>query len=197
MSNLLQDMKAIQRRSEIPLFLKKYEINRRICEIGVRYGHHLESLKSARPDLLVGIDHYNVTEDPAQQDTGMPQSKLDEIYRDVVTRFFSIPEIKILRMTSDYAALIFPICSLDYVYVDADHSEKGAYQDIELWYKKVRQGGILAGHDYIDVKSTAGTEFGVITAVQRFLKEKKIDASCFHHTKEGYRTWMIYKTEGE
>ena len=190
-------MKSIQRRADIPLFLSQYGLNRRLCEIGVRYGHHLESLRSCRPDLLIGVDHYQVTDNSAQQDTGMPQSKLDEIYRDVMIRFLYVPEIKIFRMTSDLAGFLFPHVHFDFVYIDADHSEKGAYQDIELWYKKVRQGGILAGHDYIDTKSRNGVEFGVVRAVQRFLTEKKIDASCFHHTKEGYRTWMIYKTEGE
>lgn len=38
--------------------------------------------------------------------------------------------------------------SLDFVYIDADHSYEGVKRDFEAWYKKVRKGGIISGHDY-------------------------------------------------
>jgi len=38
---------------------------------------------------------------------------------------------------------------LDYVYIDADKNRyESAYKDIELYYPKVRNGGILGGHDF-------------------------------------------------
>lgn len=38
--------------------------------------------------------------------------------------------------------------SLDFVYIDADHSYEGVKRDFYAWYKKVRKGGIISGHDY-------------------------------------------------
>lgn len=38
--------------------------------------------------------------------------------------------------------------SLDFVYIDADHSFDFVMQDIIEWTKKVRHGGIVSGHDY-------------------------------------------------
>lgn len=38
--------------------------------------------------------------------------------------------------------------SLDFVYIDANHEWPYVTQDIFYWEKKVRPGGILAGHDY-------------------------------------------------
>jgi hypothetical protein len=61
----------------------------------------------------------------------------------------------------------------------------------------VRQGGILAGHDYVDEKSKAGTEFGVVRAVQEFLTQAKVDVKYFHTTSKDYKTWMVYKDHGE
>jgi predicted O-methyltransferase YrrM len=38
--------------------------------------------------------------------------------------------------------------SLDLVFIDADHSEAAVRQDIATWRRKLRRGGVLAGHDY-------------------------------------------------
>ena len=40
--------------------------------------------------------------------------------------------------------------SIDFVYVDARHDYKGVLEDLRLYWPKVRQGGILAGHDYLN-----------------------------------------------
>lgn len=38
--------------------------------------------------------------------------------------------------------------SLDFVFIDANHEFKEVACDISEWSKKVRKGGIVAGHDY-------------------------------------------------
>jgi len=40
--------------------------------------------------------------------------------------------------------------SLDFVYLDGDHSYKTVQQELPRFYPKVRRGGVLAGHDYCD-----------------------------------------------
>ena len=57
----------------------------------------------------------------------------------------------------------YPDASLDFVFIDADHSYESVSRDIDAWRSKVRPGGILAGHDF-------ALEFpGVIRAVtERF-----------------------------
>ena len=37
----------------------------------------------------------------------------------------------------------------DAIYIDANHTYEAAKQDIELWYPKVRKGGMICGHDYL------------------------------------------------
>ena len=39
--------------------------------------------------------------------------------------------------------------SLDFVHIDGDHSYDFVMQDIILWGRKVRIGGIISGHDYL------------------------------------------------
>jgi len=39
--------------------------------------------------------------------------------------------------------------SIDYIFIDGDHTHKGFKKDIECWFPKVKYGGIVSGHDYI------------------------------------------------
>ena len=38
--------------------------------------------------------------------------------------------------------------SLDFVYIDGNHTFEYVINDIAEWSKKVRKGGIISGHDY-------------------------------------------------
>ncbi len=40
--------------------------------------------------------------------------------------------------------------SLDFIFVDGDHSYDGAKLDIILWWPKLKPGGFMAGHDYYE-----------------------------------------------
>ena len=63
-------------------------------------------------------------------------------------------------MRSDEAAERFTAESLDFAYIDANHSL--IEQDLALWYPIVRTGGVFAGDDYTDPR------FGVKEAVDQF-----------------------------
>lgn len=56
-----------------------------------------------------------------------------------------------VRAKSEIAANMFEDGSLDFVYIDANHAYDYVVQDIALWYPKVKPGGYLCGHDYIDI----------------------------------------------
>lgn len=40
--------------------------------------------------------------------------------------------------------------SLDFVYLDGAHNYKNVFRELPAFYKKIRPGGVLAGHDYCD-----------------------------------------------
>ena len=69
---------------------------------------------------------------------------------------------KPLKMSSMDAVVKFKDNSVDFVFIDADHSYEAVKQDILAWYPKVKPGGILAGHDYYLDNPTWG---GVYKAV--------------------------------
>lgn len=66
-------------------------------------------------------------------------------------------------MSTEMAALI-PDEMIDMVYLDAAHYEEGVLADLKVYYPKVKSGGIIAGHDYLN------PDYGVKSAVNYFLK---------------------------
>lgn len=79
------------------------------------------------------------------------------------------------RMTSLEAAehLDFPF---DMVFVDAGHDYESCYEDIMAWLPRVRDGGILCGHDYCE-------DFpGVVRAVNEvFGRANRTSGLCMWH----------------
>jgi len=63
-----------------------------------------------------------------------------------------------IRSFSVKAAVEFENDSLDFCYIDGDHSLDGIYQDMHAWTPKVRVGGIIAGHDYKDGRNSGMTD---------------------------------------
>jgi len=53
----------------------------------------------------------------------------------------------VFRATSQDAASTTADRSVDFVFIDADHSYDGVAEDIRLWAPKIREGGLLCGHD--------------------------------------------------
>lgn len=49
---------------------------------------------------------------------------------------------------SEIEVKLFADNSLDFVFIDGDHSSEAIARDINMWWPKVKEGGVLAGHDY-------------------------------------------------
>jgi hypothetical protein len=94
----------------------------------------------------------------------------------------------VLRMWSVDAAELIEEELLDFVYIDANHSYKCTTEDLEAWYPKVRPGGMMCGHDYLD----SGTNFGVYSAVQDFTRNLKVKV---HSTQEQWPSWYFIKED--
>lgn len=56
--------------------------------------------------------------------------------------------IRPIRLSSLEAVTLYDDESLDFVFIDAAHDYGNVKADIEAWYKKVKPGCIIAGHDY-------------------------------------------------
>jgi hypothetical protein len=79
---------------------------------------------------------------------GWKHEKAYETLREIARTQYYAGRLDLLRMRTDDAAREIPDASLDFVFVDADHSYEGCKADIVNWAPKVRPGGIVSGHDY-------------------------------------------------
>jgi predicted O-methyltransferase YrrM len=70
------------------------------------------------------------------------------------------PQIKKQKNFSEIFVNSIDDLSLDFVYIDGNHSYESCKKDIEIWLPKVKKGGIIAGHDYL-----AACFMGVVNAV--------------------------------
>ena len=43
------------------------------------------------------------------------------------------------------------IPQLDFIYIDGNHSYNYVYNDIDMYYKKVKPNGIMCGHDIFNI----------------------------------------------
>lgn len=85
-----------------------------------------------------------------------------EITQETVDRFMEVAKknlkqygkrVKMLREESVNAAGTFKDESVDFIFVDGDHSYDATLADCEAYYPKLKKGGIFCGHDYQTIES--------------------------------------------
>jgi uncharacterized Rossmann fold enzyme len=80
---------------------------------------------------------------------------------------FAGSRAKVIRKSSLEASSHFADQSLDFVFLDADHSYESVKKDIEAWLPKIKSGGWISGHDYDNI---AWPTWGVKKAVDELGK---------------------------
>jgi hypothetical protein len=111
-------------------------------EIGVGDGFHAEIiLKNLDIHLLYLIDPYIHYEGYKGR-----SAKREHIAREKLKRWNE--KLIWVKEFSDRASLIIKDRFFDFVYVDGNHQEKYVIEDIKNYYNKVKNGGLICGHDY-------------------------------------------------
>ncbi len=105
----------------------------------------------ARTLIRLGFD---VDPIPEVQVTSF-DSDVEETMRQTLKEFGLRRHVRLAKKTSVAAAKMVPDDSVDFVFIDGDHSHDAVTTDIYTWWPKLREGGFMGGHDYI---KAAGTE---------------------------------------
>lgn len=173
-NNLEAPRTAADERAESILEWLKDISNPIGAEIGVFAGELSRKLLKRTDLTLYLVDSWAAQHDPQYADSGDFHAGLTEAQQERYFRmthhmvYFAGPRAKIIRKESREAAKQIPDGSLDFVFIDADHSYEGCKADIDAWTPKVRSGGLITGHDY---ENTAFPRFGVKRAVDERFQE--------------------------
>lgn len=80
------------------------------------------------------------------------------------------PRAVFLRAFSPEIAVLIPDHSLDFIYIDGNHTHLAVAKDVEAWWPKVRPGGMFSGHDW----NPDRPDFGIKDVVGQWAKERDL-----------------------
>ncbi len=168
------------------------------AEIGVEQGVYAEILCKNNPQLLLyGIDAWKAYKGYRDHTTN---TKLQRFYETTVERLKPY-NTELIREFSMDAVHKFEDNSLDFVYIDANHDFQNVTNDVHMWLKKIKVGGIIAGHDY--AKYSKPTNMHVAEAVNGYTEAYGIrpwfllgtNAIIPGEIRDSSRSWFWIKTE--
>lgn len=203
-------------RNEFGGYLTSLNLNGIGVELGSFKGTYAKEILTHWKGKLYMIDVWRELSDQEYEDSSNHKNHY-KVYEEAMKNIEGFEERAfMLRMKGHQAVDLFDDYSLDFVYIDANHTYESVKEDINLWYPKVKINGIVAGHDFIDlptfnqenydqgiknlpiymwntenpdVQTYAGM-FGVNPAVEEFCKDHNYN---FNVTKEWLGTWWFIK----
>ncbi len=117
------------------------------AEIGVYQGVFTEQFCKAGLKIY-GIDPWISFKGQGRSQRVQDNQESNYNYTRKLLSPYGSDRCELIRKTSMEAVRDFRDGSLDFVYIDGDHSFRYVAEDIYEWTKKVRSGGIVSGHDY-------------------------------------------------
>jgi len=141
-----------QKRNEIGPWLTERGLTGDGVEVGVFEGSYSEVLlRTSQLKTLYLVDIWEQVPTDEYHKPGKPCGRTGEQILNSIMRNFDklYPgRYRPIRKPSVEASTVFVYGSLDFVYIDADHSYQAVMDDIAAWLPKVKPGGVIAGHDY-------------------------------------------------
>jgi len=137
-------------------------------EVGSWAGRSSDAILSGKASKVYCVDTWKGSKDTQDLTNGMAKERdMLEVFKKNVGHY---PHLNIIVKPSVEAAKDFADKSIDICFIDAGHTYEEVLQDIDAWLPKVKDDGILCGHDYLP-----GTWMGVVQAVnERFGKPDEI-----------------------
>ena len=181
-------------RDQLPLFLKENYFsldNLNIAEIGVLYGEYSWIIKQIFKDSnLYLIDLWETEGNDFYYSAR--GGVTEHAYSIAKSKFKNDNKVVMLKGGSEDIIKNFEDNFFDFIYIDADHSYEGVKKDINNSIKKLKHGGILAGHDWDPCPGIPGSsEFGVNKALTEYLNN---DLTQLNLTNEIHcKSWFFQK----
>lgn len=166
-----------------------------VAEVGVAQGEFSRLILDATgPRRLHLVDPWRRFDDELYLKDGnnAPDDEQERRYRDILRRFtpeIAAGQVQVHRMLSTEAADQLPDGSLDWIYLDANHTYEAVRSDLAALLPKLKSDGFLCGHDYTNSPWAQRMAFGVVEAVNEFLDQTGLQFVAL--TKELYPSYLL------
>jgi ubiquinone/menaquinone biosynthesis C-methylase UbiE len=178
----MRETKLLFHREDLLAFLPKDAI---VAEIGVDMGDFSESiLQISQPKKLHLLDLWP------------PSVVKKDRYTQVVERFRKATAEGLVELhRGDSEALLeqFPDKYFDWVYLDTTHLLDKTQRELEVCSRKIKPGGIIAGHDYTSGAWDYGVRYGVVGAVNTFCNNHGWDLIALTNEASRHVSYALQK----
>jgi hypothetical protein len=174
-------MKIFKTRNEM---LESFPKNQVIAELGVFKGEFSKIIyETCTPKELLLVDLFEGYFGSGDKDgLNYHHVQLEDEMIKIKNHFKNDPSVKIIKNYTTVFLNSIPDEYLDIVYIDADHSYDSVLADLNASFNKVKNGGLICGHDYIhDAKN----------AVDHFCKSNNLEIEYL--TEDGCPSFGIKK----
>ena len=126
------------------MVVKHFPNNSHFVEIGLGYGKSsaylaVEIINSEKSIKLDCVDCWDMHDDPNQDYTMAFKNNLEPVWDKL--------DISVIQNFSTEASKLYKDNSLDFVFIDGDHSYEAVTKDINHWLPKLKKTGLIAGQD--------------------------------------------------
>jgi len=140
--------KIFENRNEM---ISTFDKNLIIAELGVFEGDFSKVINEiCEPKELYLVDLFNGYFGSGDKDgKNYHYVQLEDEMNKLVDFFKESENVKIVKNSTTDFLNSLDDNYLDVVYIDADHGYSSVLNDLNLSYKKVKNGGLICGHDYV------------------------------------------------
>ena len=159
-------------------------------EIGVQSGDYAAIILQNSDLHLILLDSWRHLEeypDMANVSTEMHIVLMNNTLKTLLPEYEG--RFTLIRELSEQACPFFKDGFFDFAYLDANHSEEFVFNELIRWWPKIKSGGIIGGHDYVNLKDEYN-DFGVKDAVDRFFFLKQVPVNVIDFP---FPTWWVTK----
>ena len=145
-----------------------------VAEIGVQRGKFAREIyRRAKPARLHLVDCWVHQEDEQYQAdaANVEDTRQNANLARTRQRLAAGLKADTVEINRGYSTNVIPTFAdnyFDWVYVDANHTYEAVLADLECCLPKVKHGGMIAGHDFIDTPYWIERHYGVVEACHEF-----------------------------
>jgi len=153
------------------MIIDKFPAGSHLVEIGAYMGMStcFMAQEMKRKNKLMRFDVVDHFKGSSEHQSFLQGKNLLQIFMTNMKNAEVLDVIHITPLDLNLALDLYDDESIEFVFIDADHSYECVKSDITKWIKKVKIGGIISGDDYFK------THPGVIKAVDEFFPKEKVN----------------------